>query len=65
MGDSEGDLAVHPSQHRLGPAVVDEDLHRGLAQPTAAQEVVHLHLEEEGGPWRRRREFIKSFSSCG
>lgn len=54
-GDSEGDPAVLPRQHRLGPAVVDKDLDGRLAQPAAAQEVVDLHLQEEGGAWRKRR----------
>lgn len=49
VGDPQGDLAVLPRQRRLGPTVVDEDLHRRLAQPAAAQEVVDLHLQEEGG----------------
>lgn len=44
VGDSEGHLAVLPRQHRQGPAVVDKDLHRRLAQPAAAQEVIELHL---------------------
>lgn len=54
MGDSEGDPTVCPRQHRLGPGVVDEDLDGRLAQPAATQEVVDLHLQEEGGAWRRR-----------
>lgn len=44
VGNSEGDLAVLPRQRRQRHAVVDEDLHRRLAQAAAAQEVADLHL---------------------
>lgn len=58
MRDVKQNPAILPSDDRMGPGVVDVDLHKRLAQLLTAQYIVDLHLKIKVGAWRRRISWV-------